>query len=620
MELEELIENTLRRKHLEEMMDRPEKEHTPLEGMDNEQIKRFALFLFEENQSKSKQLDEMIARLDEIGKDLKEVKRENASLLKALLEANSNAEKVVLECKLRDKEYKKLEKKHNALVERLSLMNAQTYASSKSLKGIERKKVLKGKHDDKDDFDGTPTAPTIEVPLADSAASCDTQDTPVAPLSKERPYRKGMRYNKDCVGTPIIHKSDYTMLPKGSVVISSSYRKIRNIVSHIEEHHFEVLKVKHADGRIESMFLPMKDDVRASLYDETVPGTSITANMLSYLMFNRYQMSTPAYREAKNRLSDMDWNTSVQNLLNWADKGAIQLNKLIPALKKIALQESANVNVDETWLRYHACNKKRKTYMWCLVNRKARIVIFFYEDTTDDEGVQKHGGRNRNVLKEFLGDAKIKSLQSDGYNVYMYLDNELMDIEHLCCLAHARAKFKYAYDQGSLQARIFLELIAKLYGMEDTYRREKFTADEIYRRRNSKETTEIIDKIRTELYDLLANPDESRSELMGKALNYLKNFWNQIFAYLKDGRYSIDNTIAERFIRPLAGERKNSLFFGSNRMANVSAAYHTLISTCRANGISALAYLKKFFREVVKGRRDYENLLPMTIGINTNKL
>ena len=613
MELEELIENTLRRKHLEEMMNRPEKEHTPLEGMDNEQIKRFALFLFEENQNKSKQLDEMIARLDEIGKDLKEVKRENASLLKALLEANSNAEKVVLEYKLRDKEYRKLEKKHNALVERLSLMNAQTYASSKSLKGIERKKVLKGKHDDKDDFDGTPTAPTIEVPLADSAASCDTQDTPVAPLSKERPYRKGMRYNKDCVGTPIIHKSDYTMLPKGSVVISSSYRKIRNIVSHIEEHHFEVLKVKHADGRIESMFLPMKDDVQASLYDEIVPGTSITASMLSYLMFNRYQMSTPAYREAKNRLSDMDWNTSVQNLLNWADKGAIQLNKLIPALKKIALQESANVNVDETWLRYHACNKKRKTYMWCLVNRKARIVIFFYEDTTDDEGVQKHGGRNRNVLKEFLGDAKIKSLQSDGYNVYMYLDNELMDIDHLCCLAHARAKFKYAYDQGSLQARIFLELIAKLYGMEEAYRREKLTADEIYSRRNGKETTEIIEKLRTELYDLLANPDESRSELMSKALNYLKNFWNQIFSYRNDGEYSIDNMAAERAIRPITVQRKNSLFFGSVKGIQNSAIYNTFIETCKQVGVSFRDYFCRLLKELKKGRTDYENLLPMTI-------
>lgn len=51
----------------------------------------------------------------------------------------------------------------------------------------------------------------------------------------------------------------------------------------------------------------------------------------------------------------------------------------------IALQDGANVNVDETWLRYHAYNNKCKTYMWYLVNRKARIDIFFYEDTSDGE-------------------------------------------------------------------------------------------------------------------------------------------------------------------------------------------------------------------------------------------
>ena len=50
METEELI---LRQKHLEEMMNRPEKEHTPLERMDQEQIKRFAMFLFEDNRNKS---------------------------------------------------------------------------------------------------------------------------------------------------------------------------------------------------------------------------------------------------------------------------------------------------------------------------------------------------------------------------------------------------------------------------------------------------------------------------------------------------------------------------------------------------------------------------------------
>lgn len=105
----------------------------------------------------------------------------------------------------------------------------------------------------------------------------------------------------------------------------------------------------------------------------------------------------------------------------------MQLNKLIPSFKKIALQGGANVDMDETWLRYHAYNTKRKMYMWCLVNRNTRIVIFFYHDTTDDEDFQKHVGRNRNVLKEFVGDAKIKPMQSDDYNVYMYLDTELTD-------------------------------------------------------------------------------------------------------------------------------------------------------------------------------------------------
>ena len=90
-------------------------------------------------------------------------------------------------------------------------------------------------------------------------------------------------------------------------------------------------------------------------------------------------------------------------------------------------------------------------------------------------------------------------------------------------------------------------------------------------------------------------------------------------SYLSKDRYDIDYSIAERFIRPLAGERKDSLSFVGSRMANVSAAYHTLLSTCRMNGLSALEYLKKFFHEIVKGRKDYENLMPMTIGINTNK-
>ena len=57
-----------------------------------------------------------------------------------------------------------------------------------------------------------------------------------------------------------------------------------------------------------------------------------------------------------------------------------------------------------------------------------------------------------------------------------------------------------------------MELKAKLYIMKETYRMEKLRIGEIYRRRNGNETMEIINKIRTELYNLLANPDDKWSE------------------------------------------------------------------------------------------------------------
>ncbi|WP_370526828.1 transposase, partial [Bacteroides sp. 51] len=151
------------------------------------------------------------------------------------------------------------------------------------------------------------------------------------------------------------------------------------------------------------------------------------------------------------------------------------------------------MNVDETWCRYQTHYGHKKTYMWCLVNKKANIVIFFYEDCTDADGSRHTGGRRRKVLTDFLGDAKLRSLQSDGYNVYMYLDDELTSVDHLCCMAHARAKFKTAFDQGCDRARFFLLKMGSLYKREEEYVRLKLSAAEIKRRRNDEYTNGIVD-------------------------------------------------------------------------------------------------------------------------------
>lgn len=193
--------------------------------------------------------------------------------------------------------------------------------------------------------------------------------------------------------------------------------------------------------------------------------------------------------------------------------------------------------------------------------------------------------------------------------------------DNCCCLPHARAKFKYASEQGGdKDADFFLDAFGELYHLEAEYEKGKLSAGQIKACRQHFKTKEIIIKIRSKLDAMLSDIHPPRGDLMEKALNYLNTFWTQLFAYTKDGSYTIDNSIAERFIRPLSGERKNSLFFGSDKMARVSAAYHTIISTCKMQGVSALQYFKMFFREIVNGRRDYQNLLPMTIGLGNNKL
>jgi len=73
-------------------------------------------------------------------------------------------------------------------------------------------------------------------------------------------------------------------------------------------------------------------------------------------------------------------------------------------------------------------------------------------------------------------------------------------------------------------------------------------------------------------------------------------------------------------VRTLTVERKNLLTFGSHAGAEISVIYHTFIQTCKMCGVSTLEYLKEFFKAIMQGITDYENMLPMTIGIKNNKV
>lgn len=67
-------------------------------------------------------------------------------------------------------------------------------------------------------------------------------------------------------------------------------------------------------------------------------------------------------------------------------------------------------------------------------------------------------------------DSDFSFLSKDAVIIgYMYINKELVDTEHLCCLAHSRAKLVYVYEQGGdLDVKYIIGCFGELYRLEDT--------------------------------------------------------------------------------------------------------------------------------------------------------
>ena len=88
--------------------------------------------------------------------------------------------------------------------------------------------------------------------------------------------------------------------------------------------------------------------------------------------------------------------------------------------------------------------------------------------------------------------------------------------------------------------------------------------------------------------------------VLGKALTYPNNQWPMLIVYVKDGRLSMDNNLAENAIRPFTVGRKNWLFSQSVKGVEASAALYSLIETAKANGLEPYRYLFHVFKELPK--------------------
>ena len=110
----------------------------------------------------------------------------------------------------------------------------------------------------------------------------------------------------------------------------------------------------------------------------------------------------------------------------------------------------------------------------------------------------------------------------------------------------------------------------------------------------------IMDELKSRMKsELDGNLTEPNSRL-GKAFKYMLNHWEKLTLFLRVAGSPIDNNAVERQLKKAVLNRKNALFYRTNRGAKIGDIYMTLIYTCELNGANAYDYLTELQRHAEK--------------------
>jgi hypothetical protein len=198
-------------------------------------------------------------------------------------------------------------------------------------------------------------------------------------------------------------------------------------------------------------------------------------------------------------------------------------------------------------------------------------------------------------------------LQVDGYAGYRALA-EKGDVTLAFCWSHVRRRFYELAAAGPAPiANEALERIAALYAIEKDIRGRSADERRAVRGENSRPIVDALEAWLRGKLDLV-----SQKSKLAEAIRYALARWAGLARFIEDGRIDIDSNVVERSIRPIALNRKNALFAGSDGGGAHWATVASLIETCKLSGVEPNAYLADVITRIVNGHPNsqIDDLLP----------
>jgi transposase len=315
--------------------------------------------------------------------------------------------------------------------------------------------------------------------------------------------------------------------------------------------------------------------VQAPAPARIVEGGIPTEALIAKVLVSKYADHLPLYRQAQI-YARQGVQLDRSPLADWTGRAAWYLRPLRDHVLE-GLRRSERLFADETTAPVLDPGRGRtKTGQIWAYARDDRpwggsdppMVAYIYAADRKSERAEAH-------LKDFAG-----ILQVDGYGGYAALARPRNDVRLAFCWAHVRRKFYELADKSPVAAEI-LRRIALLYAIENDVR--GLSADErrLVRNERSRPIVDDLGSYLEECKRLL-----SAKSKLAEAIRYPLTRCDGLSHFLEDGRVDLNSNTVERSIRPLALNRKNALFAGSDEGGDNWAVIATLVENCKLSGIN----------------------------------
>ena len=158
------------------------------------------------------------------------------------------------------------------------------------------------------------------------------------------------------------------------------------------------------------------------------------------------------------------------------------------------------------------------------------------------------------------------------------------------CLSHGRRRFADVYDNFPDECAHVLKLLGKVYKNDADAREQDLCAAErldLHQRKSGPLMQDLKNWLHAQFDEKNVEPNCG----LGHAIKYMLKHWQELTLFLREPGVPLDNNICERALKKAILNRKNALFYKTERGARVGDLYMSLIHTCQLSDANPFEYL-----------------------------